>query len=269
MKLHAILSFALLALVYGCKSSTTNAPQDVTGDLKGTVGLVDSHGNQVADKSGVLVTAEGTTLSATSDADGNWIIHNLPTQTYTIAFSKAGYGTKKNTSFSFVGGGTVAFGDRMTLYQPLGFTVTLDSATPPEKPVYDASGTLLSKSGVLYGHISGATLADSNLIKCLVFMGTSSTIDTQDTSSYVAGFSLADNGYFHFLTRSGSDLKFMLATWQDCGPKGWMKSGMKIYMQALATTSFYTGAPYFDIQTGKYIYSDPIPASNVLSVDVP
>jgi hypothetical protein len=126
MKIQAIASFAFLALVFGCKTSTTTSPE-VTGDLKGTVSLYDSHFNLVSDKSGVLVQAEGTSFSGISDTGGNWIIHDLPTRTYSLSFSKSGYGTMKNTSFSFVGGGTVLYdglngNNQMTLSQPVTFT---------------------------------------------------------------------------------------------------------------------------------------------------
>src|SRR6266542_3964857 len=100
MKIYSILSFAFLAFVFGCKNSQPSASLP-TGDLKGTVSLIDSHGREVADRSGVLIQAEGTSFQTISDNAVNWIIHDLPTQTYSISFSKSGYGTLKNTSYTY------------------------------------------------------------------------------------------------------------------------------------------------------------------------
>src|SRR5256885_16188600 len=102
MKIQAILSFAFLVFLFGCKNSTPAASQEVTGELKGTVGLYNAHGMEISDRSGVLIQAEGTNFSAISDSAGNWSIHDLPSQTYSISFSKNGFGTVKNTSFPFL-----------------------------------------------------------------------------------------------------------------------------------------------------------------------
>ncbi|HET9137617.1 MAG TPA: carboxypeptidase-like regulatory domain-containing protein, partial [Candidatus Kapabacteria bacterium] len=129
MKIRLLFLFAAVA-ISGCNTASTNSPQSAsTGELKGIVGLYDTHGNKITDRSGVVVKAEGTSITATSDASGHWVLHDLPTQTYELTFSKDGYSTMKNTSYSFVGGGTVLYRDTVYLCQPVDFTITLDSAS--------------------------------------------------------------------------------------------------------------------------------------------
>lgn len=261
MKIQTLLSLAFIVVMFGCKNSAPVTPQGATGDLKGTVGLYDSHGNQLADKSGVMVQAEGTSLSAISDTAGNWIIQNLPTQTYTISFSKSGYGTVKNTSFPFIGGGTVLYGNRVYLYQPVTFTISLDSVSA----VSDTSDTYYHY-GYLAGHISGAELADSSIIQAYVIYGLSPNLDLHDTSTYLGG--LLFNNERLTLHKRGSNLVFQSSDWEICAGKGWAKSGMKVYMQALAGTSQYSPS-YYDIKTDKWIDPNPLPSSNVVMVKIP
>lgn len=260
MNIRIIFPLFLLALVFGCKNSTTMAPF-ITGELKGTVGLYDSHGNEVADKSGVLVQVEGSNFSAISDAAGNWNINDLPSQTYTLTFSKSSYGTVKNTSFSFLGGGTVSYGSRVYLYKPVEFKIILDSVS-----AVSSASAQYDNFGFVAGHISGAFLADSTIIQAYVLFGTSPTITLGDTSTYTGG--LLFNNERHALHKKGSDLVFQDKNWESCGPDGWAKSGMTVYLQAFGITNEYS-PKYYDVKTDKWIYPNPVPSSPVVSVIIP
>ncbi len=259
MKLYTILSFAFLVFVIGCKNSTPTTPLQ-TGDLQGTVGLYDSHGNEVPDRSGVTALAEGTSLSGISDTAGNWVIHNLPTQTYSISFSKNGYGTVKNTSYSYIGGGTVSYGARVYLYQPVGFTIVLDSVSATS----DTSD--YQHFGYLSGHISGAS-ADSAIVQAYVFFGVTPIITYGDTTTWLGGL-LWNNSRPIPLIRKGNDFYFTSTNWEACGPNGWIKSGTTIYLQGFATSTKYSPR-YYDVITGKWIYPNPPPSSNILSAKIP
>jgi hypothetical protein len=264
MKNLTILSFAFLAFVFGCKSSTPTTPLQ-TGDLTGTVGLYDSHGKEVTDRTGVTIQAEGTTFSGVSDAAGNWVIHDLPTQTYSISFSKNGYGTVKNTSFSYIGGGTVSYGSRVNLYQPVAYTIILDSASASTDSL-NYNNFAYNNFGYVSGHITGAS-ADSAIIQAYVFFGTTPTITFGDTSTWLGGM-LWNNSRPIPLVKKGNDFYFTSKNWEVCGPNGWVQSGKKVYLQGFATTTKYSPA-YFDVITGKWIYPNPPPSSNILSVKIP
>jgi hypothetical protein len=260
MKIQAILSFTFIAFVFGCQNSTPATSQDVTGELKGTVGLYDAHGMEISNRSGVFVQAEGTNFSTISDSAGNWIIQDLPTQTYSISFSKSGFGTVKNTSFSFIGGGTVSYGNRVYLYQPLTVTITLDSVSATTDSLsYD-------NFGYLSGHISGAS-ADSAIIQAYVLFGTSSAIVFGDTTTYLGGL-LWDNSRPIPLRKKGDDFYFETRNWEVCGPHGWVKSGLPVYLQAFAITTKYS-PKYYNVITDKWIYPNPVPSSNVVVVKIP
>jgi hypothetical protein len=261
MKILAVLSLAFLFIGVGCKSSAPNSTQVVTGDLTGNVGLYDSHGNEIFDRRNVLVQVEGTSLSAISDSVGNWVIHDLPTQTYIIAFSKTGYGTLKNTSFSFIGGGSVSYGNRVYLYQPLNFSISLDSLST----IYETTGNY-NNSGYLSGHISGAWLSDSTIIQAYVLIGSTANIAFGDTSTYFGG--LLFNNDRLTLHKSGSDLVFNASDWEVCGPAGWVQHGVKVYLQAFATISNYSPR-YYDIVAAKWVYPNPPQSSKIIAVTIP
>lgn len=247
------------AAMIGCKSTSTNAPQGATGNLQGTVGLYDAHGKLIADKSGVLIQAEGTSFSALSDTGGNWNIPNLPAQKYSISFSKSGYGTVKNTSYNFAGGDTVLYGSRVYLYQPIAFSIVIDSVSAVSDTTHQ-----IDNYGYIRGHIEGADLADSTIIQAYVFFGRTPTINIGDTSTYIAGL-LWNNARPIPLTKRGSLLTFEGYNWEACEPNGWAKKDLTVYLKAFALTSYYSPR-YYDSVASKWIYPNPPPASAVKTI---
>jgi hypothetical protein len=189
-----VLSILLLALIItGCSdsnSSTTSAGDGATGDLYGTVGLVDYRGHLIDDKSGVLIHCEGTSFSTVSASDGSWVIHNLPTRNYSIAFSKDGFSTYKNTSYQYIGGNAqrVAL---LWLYQPCRFTMIIDGFIIPKSDTnitIDSAGghftNHIIRAGAVYSHTSDDAPAFADLYTYYLF-GRSESMSPEDTSSYV------------------------------------------------------------------------------------
>ncbi len=127
---------ALIIIFAGCKGSTTNDSsgiESLTGDLTGSISLIEwknekGYSVNLKDQSGVKVNIDGTSFSAITDTDGYWVIHNLPSRTYSITFSKDDFDTMRTTSFSFLGGGTVLYGDVFLSVRPK-FELILDAAT--------------------------------------------------------------------------------------------------------------------------------------------
>lgn len=90
---YAIFCFVLLALS-GCNKDNTDSAG--TANIIGSVNLYDEGTNLLA-KDGMTVTVEGSSplISAITDADGAFVLNNVPFETYTISFSKSGYGIFK------------------------------------------------------------------------------------------------------------------------------------------------------------------------------
>lgn len=156
---RSILLLLVFAPFNGCKSNDTIINSTTTtGDLIGTVGLVDAHNNPLANHDGVLVHIEGTSFSAMSDSLGRWVIHDLPSKTYAITFSKSGFYSRHDKSFSFLAGEPVRYRDvhHNLEYVVLGpvpqFTITLDGISMPTRKIID--GKIFDDYGFVFAHTS-------------------------------------------------------------------------------------------------------------------
>lgn len=96
-----IISFGTLLVLLGmlsCSSSDDGTTPDpiTSSDIRGFVNLYDELTTQIANN-GMKVTVEGTDpeKSALTDTDGEYTITDVPFGTYTLAYSKSGYGTFK------------------------------------------------------------------------------------------------------------------------------------------------------------------------------
>ena len=133
LKYHLSLLLLAILIVNGCKENTTttivsNSVDSLRGELKGNVTLYDSNGNGISNRGGVRVRMDGTNYSTFTDSIGEWTIHNLPTRTYSITYSKDGFDTMKNTSVSFLGGGIIRT-DAVSLAQPPNFKISITAAS--------------------------------------------------------------------------------------------------------------------------------------------
>jgi hypothetical protein len=116
MKRTFLVAVALAFIIASCQQAPVEYVRSVdtlyirdtvnnvlTGTLHGKARLYGPYG-LVADNSGITVTMEGTAHSATTDSAGNWALHDLPTGSYNITYSRAGYEPYKIFGYSFVGG---------------------------------------------------------------------------------------------------------------------------------------------------------------------
>lgn len=98
MKLkHFTFALVVLLGITSCSKDEDPGPDPITkANITGSVNLYDEGTTQV-DNSNMTVMAEGTTpsISATSDANGNFTLADVPFGTYTLRYEKAGYGTFK------------------------------------------------------------------------------------------------------------------------------------------------------------------------------
>jgi hypothetical protein len=199
-----ILSLLVLILVAaGCSDSSNNSTSSgngssVTGDLLGSVILTDHRGRPMRDYSGVTVQVEGTSFSAVTDTAGNWVIHNLPSRTYAITFSKPDFYSYHDKSFSFLGGAPVRYitPRLQNPYVYLGglprFKVTLDAILMPEKTTTDSGNTFLFTNGTLYAHTSDDG-PDSTNVGTYVIISRDPNLRIENPSSYF--YLMSVNGY--------------------------------------------------------------------------
>jgi hypothetical protein len=198
-----ILSLLFLVIVIaGCSdsnnSATSTSAGSSTGDLLGTMQLSDSRGRNMADGSGVTVQVEGTSFSAVSDVNGNWVIHNLPTKTYAITFSKPNFYTRRNPSYTFVAGAPVRYQDYPPYYPGqlisptlLGelpqFTVSLDAVTMPiktEKVDSFNRKTFTYTNGKVFAHTSD-NVPDTAVIYMYLIISKKPELHIEDSTSYL------------------------------------------------------------------------------------
>ncbi len=239
-----ILAVLLLAgFLPGCKGEDGPAGPSLTGQLIGYAYLYDLNAVRATDQSGITVVAEGTSVTATTASDGRWVLSGLPTGTYTIAFSKTGYGTAKRISFQFVGGGQTSFGS-IYLFQLPGFTIGTLSATVSSGAVY------------IGGTLTGSLPEAPRVVR--IFIGTTASVSSDPSNyAFTIGTVVSDTGTT-FITAVAS--QSFAAYGFTVGQTAYIVA----YPDALGSSA------YLDLSTGKYYYPNlnPIP-SVVVSAVVP
>jgi len=251
--IKSFLKLFLCVLMFtACTSDGAMGPEgpSLSGDLVGFAYMYNLTGARLSDNSGIIVTAYPDTLSSskkkyidTTNVDGRFQLPELSTGTYTITFSKTGYGTRKVPGFQFIGGGQVSFGSTNISALPT-FNVTNLAATATATTI-TFSGTLTGTLPASYRYVRlfiGTSTSISSLPKDYVVTTTVSTSSTYTTfSSSINISSLASYGIL---------------------------TGQQLYIVAYAES--YNSTSYLDLATGRYFYSsiNPVP-SNVVSVVAP
>lgn len=135
MKLVGLTPFLILVMLAlsvsgifdGCKGEQGPAGPTLSGDLIGSVSMVNYFGERAKDKSGVIISLTPDVASTSSLSDGSWRLTNVPAGIYDITFAKAGYYTQNIFQFQFVGGGNYTFYPE-TMVQVMSGSVTHLSA---------------------------------------------------------------------------------------------------------------------------------------------
>jgi len=241
-RLICLLSVIVVVSAFtGCKGPEGPAGPALTGDIIGYVVMIDNNDNYLQDNSSVTVSIEGTNISASTASDGRFILSGVSTGTYTIAFSKTGFGTMKIVGYSYAGGGQ-AFLDHTYLSQIPAYTIT------------GLTSSVNSGYIVVSGKYSGA-LPVGTYTQYKLFISTAPTV-----SSNPQNYNFCDTPY------SSSD-SFSTTINSSDFKSNKIQTGQKVYIVAYTDNSYST---YIDIATGKYVYPslNPTP-SNVVSVVVP
>lgn len=136
-----IFSFILLiGFTTGCDDSTS-PETEYTGKIVGWVQPIDQWLRPM-EKSGVTVKLQGTPYSDTTNAEGYYMLEKVPPGTYTITYSREGFGTNKLPFFDFAADGKQVVENKFKLPgqnkyitfvgKTPSYTVRVDSIYPPQ-----------------------------------------------------------------------------------------------------------------------------------------
>jgi hypothetical protein len=206
MSIRSVVILLAAVVWLGCSDSNgtndgSGGNSSLTGDLTGKVTLTDYRGQPMADKSGVLVQVDGTSYTALTDTNGVWMIHDLPSKTYSLTFSKEGFFTWRDRSFSFLGGGLVRYEYNnftgksvyFSMVVPIvglpQYTITLDALLMPIIVYSDSIHQYINIVGSIYGHSSQNTPPRTSL-NTVAISGASANLSIDNPSSYRNIFSM-------------------------------------------------------------------------------
>ncbi len=245
-----LLFFFISLYIMGCKGDvgpTGPAGPSLTGNISGLVTLIDTNGIQPVNKSGVTITIEGTSYTATTDSTGKWQINNVSTGNYTIDISKNTYGMTKIQNYQFVGGGTTYTGNQFLSEVP-NFTVSNLAYTT-------GSGRITVTGTLTY------TSAQANGRNIIIFVGNSSGVSSTPALNLgtVAAYDSSQGTTF--------SVNITDETFSNLG----LGQGSTAYLIAYASSAPPANCTrYVDQATGRFNYTSlSSAASNVLQVVTP
>ncbi len=239
IKISLIISVSALLLFSAC--SKEQGPQgpsgpSLSGTFVGFVTLYDQYGDVMSNDSGVLVSVVGKSISATTNANGRYVLPGLTTGVYDFTFTKAGYGSAKTISQNFVGGDTQFLGTIKTMSQIPNFSVTGInlSAVAAKNPLNN------------YIKIAGTVNATDTKDRKVIFF-----ISNQNNVSYLP----ADYMYTTTATVLADSTNFTLNAIDLTLYQAGFSSGSTIYVAAYASAFQNTSSEVFDINTGRIQYN--------------
>ena len=243
---------SILEIVSGCKGPggpAGPAGPALTGTLTGYIQLIQSDGTPPKNQSGVTVALTGTSYSTTTDSSGKWTISNLPTDTYTIDYTKTGYGESRTIDRQFTGGATSLVGT-VVLNQPPNFTVAFD----PSKTVTDSNSINFALV------TSGVTALQE--CKVLIALGYNNDLSASDPTKYLSAstWDFAADRATHGAIIYKSDL-------QVAGFTSGSTINAIAYGLNYGFENFFSS--YYDPATNKTVYTALGSPSQVIQVKVP
>lgn len=186
MKARIILLFMIAPLI-GCNQEVVSSVSSVTSDLVGSVGVIDYRGRNAHNKQGVLIQCLGTPYSCLSDSSGHWILHNLPTRSYSIKFSKEGYISWLDPDYEYIAGVSSIYNPHdiygrvyPKIVQPPRYSIMLDAVTFPKRYYDSTAHQWETRIGSIYGYTSPDT-PDSNSNLIAFYFGHSPAIGEDTT----------------------------------------------------------------------------------------
>jgi len=162
-----------LALIGCSDSSNSSTGNEVTGTIRGKVVLFDKWGHKKDDWSGVEVKGEGTNFSTVTDSAGNWELHGIPAKTVSLSFSKNGYSSYKNPTYTVIANSIVKYmyDVPLVLTEIPTWTFVLDYVD--------------SSSRYIYGH-APAGVPSGLRLQAKIIIGATPILTIDDPSSYIS-----------------------------------------------------------------------------------
>jgi hypothetical protein len=271
---YFILFFFAIAIFAGCTKQSnpvtnyiyTHSDSALVGDMVGYVSLYDStyfnFENYIpnTNSSGVTISLDGMPFKTMSDSTGRWMMKNIPAAIYNIAYNKPGFATEKQISYPFIGNGTGFIG-KINLYQvpilhpslvirPFAdgkegiikdtFYININGDTV----IYRKQDSIFTHNGVAV--FTGSASESNNgemSISFSLFLGKTPNLDPRDPNSYITKLLPSDyTNNFRIYRDSLYDAGF--------------KASDQVYcILAAETQQCFYYAYYFDINTGKNIYT--------------
>ena len=221
-----------MAMIIGCNDSGTESPVIHPG-IKGYVVLYSDGITPLGDSSGVTVSADGPVRdSVVTSRGGHWTLTPLPPGTYSLTFSKQGFGLKKIANVHLPSDKQIDLGRVIMVHKPW-FNLTSLSIAPEDSEML-ISGDF-SYSG---GSYFGATVA--------FFMDTTDLV-FQDLSHYISYATTfvppPSTSYELHLTRA--DIKTLLG----------LSSGTQVYVTAVTASALFVFSGYQDSTSGNWVFT--------------
>ncbi len=195
--LLATIFVLAIALLEGCTKTTdvtTVAPTN-TGQIAGSVQLLQMDGVRAASSTGVKVDILESNYQTTTDSTGKYVLDGIPAGYYDLHFSKPGFTESITEPLAFVGGGTLYYATTY-LYQINNWKTTLsqpDTALESIEYGGGAADTLIDTMFYLKGAPGSvnASILDStgkpltSTIPVLAFFaGRNPNVNYLDSSTY-------------------------------------------------------------------------------------
>ena len=238
----------------GCsKGPTGPAGPALNGALTGLVTLVNSDGSQPSNRDSVTVSIEGTSMSTQTDASGMWLIDNVKTGTYTISFSKSGYGITKSVQYQFAGGGEKNLGLVYLCQSP---TFSISNLTR-----LGNSNARTDSTSIYFGITTSTSTVVGPYRTYLVLSPDSGISSIPALSSYAA--------FFTTNIANGMDSADIRLT-PSIVAAGGFNPGDTVYAAAYAANAGSNNSGYLDTSTGKTVYTNLCSIrSNVVKFVIP
>jgi hypothetical protein len=245
----------VVGILSGCGKTGPAGPAGplLTGTLSGFVYLVNENGDQPQNRDSIAVAIDGRPGTTYTDSTGKWSIAGLETGTYTITFSKQGYGISKAVQQQFLGvDRTMAI---VYLVQPPTFHA--DSLLPRSVPKGGDSSSIY-----LTAKLSALDSALTGQYRLLVVLGHDSTQISQ-LSDTVSSFFI--NTYF----KHGVDSTDIRLTPVNFASEGY-QSGDVVWIATYAASAGSETSGYLDVTTDRTVYTcvDSV-RSNAIQVTLP
>ncbi len=218
----------LLLLTLSCEENITY--ELLSGQLTGSIILVDDSGKVPDDKSGAEITLEGSDppMKVLTDIDGLFTFDNVQSGTYNILYRKEGYTFHRMNGFLFVGGGELP--------------IRLSAAEISQKlDVRIDSLEITGQRGRRIYLYAKLTLPENlPFIKCRLYLSNSPEVSFDN---YISTQNYQIHSTYPYL-----DKTYVLDTFQ-------FPAGSEIFMKCYPSGDLYYDLGYVDMNSGIYIYS--------------